>query len=70
MYFLALSQAPPELADEVAIQTPDTNIPGSSPATAVGPKKRPRTRGVRITRSPGANISLNDDLVEISMHLS
>ena len=70
MYFLALSQAPPELAYDVAMVTPDTKIPGNNPATAVGPKNNPSTRGVRITKSPGANISFNDDLVEISIHLS
>jgi hypothetical protein len=70
MYFLALSQAPPELADEVAMHTPETRIPGSNPATAVGPNVRPSINGATITRSPGANISLNEDLVEISMHLS
>jgi len=70
IYFLALSQAPPELADEVAMVTPETRIPGKRPATAVGPKKSPRIKGARITRRPGANISLRDDLVEISIHLS
>jgi hypothetical protein len=58
------------LAEEVAMVTPETKIPGRRPATAVGPKKRPRMSGERMTRSPGANISRRDDLVEISMHLS
>jgi len=70
MNFLALSQAPPELADEVAIHTPDTNIPGNNPATAVGPKNNPNTNGAKITNNPGANISFKDDLVEMSIHLS
>jgi len=70
IYFLALSQAPPALADDVAIVTPETRIPGRRPATAVGPKKSPRVSGAKMTKRPGANISLNDDLVEISMHLS
>lgn len=34
MNFLALSQAPPELADEIAIETPETKIPGRTPAIA------------------------------------
>jgi len=70
IYFLGLSQAPPELADEVAIHTPDTRIPGSKPATAVGPNARPKRSGEKITRNPGANICLNELVVEISMHLS
>lgn len=53
MYFLALSQAPPALADEVAMVTPETKIPGKIPATAVGPKNNPTTNGAKITRSPG-----------------
>lgn len=48
MYFLALSQAPPALALEIAIETPETKIPGKTPATAVGPKKIPTTKGVPI----------------------
>jgi hypothetical protein len=54
----------------VAIHTPDTKIPGRSPATAVGPKSNPRINGAKITNKPGANISLNELLVEISIHLS
>lgn len=34
IYFLALSQAPPELADEIAIETPEIKIPGRTPAKA------------------------------------
>jgi len=34
MYFLALSQAPPELAEAVAIETALTKAPGKSPAIA------------------------------------
>jgi len=70
IYFLALSQAPPALAEDVAMVTPLTKIPGKRPATAAGPKSNPRMSGDKITRNPGANISLSDDLVEISIHLS
>ena len=70
MNFLALSQAPPELAEDVAIQTPDTKIPGNNPATAVGPNRSPKMRGAKITKNPGNIISFNDDLVDIAMHLS
>ncbi len=34
IYFLALSQAPPELALDKAMATPETIAPGKSPATA------------------------------------
>lgn len=49
MYFLALSQAPPVLAAEIAIWTPLTMAPGKNPARIVGPKANPRTSGERIT---------------------
>lgn len=49
MYFLALSQAPPVLAAEIAIWTPLTIAPGKNPARIDGPKAKPRTRGLRIT---------------------
>jgi len=68
--FFALSHAPPELAEEVAIVTPDTKIPGSKPATAVGPNNNPIKRGAQITRKPGANISFKAPFVEMSIHLS
>ncbi len=49
MYFLALSQAPPVLAAEIAIWTPLTIAPGRKPAMMVGPNANPRIKGVRIT---------------------
>ena len=49
MYFLALSQAPPVLAAEMAICTPLTMAPGRNPARMVGPKANPSTRGDRMT---------------------
>jgi len=57
MYFLALSQAPPALADETAIETPETKTPGKTPATAVGPNKIPTANGVPKTIIAGMNIS-------------
>jgi hypothetical protein len=70
MNFLALSQAPPELAEEIAIETPEIKIPGKTPATAVGPNKRPAKKGVPITMAAGKNISDKEDLVAIEIHLS
>lgn len=70
IYFLALSQAPPELAEEIAIETPEIKIPGKTPATAVGPKKIPATKGVPKTIKAGKNISSNEDLVAMLIHLS
>jgi hypothetical protein len=49
MYFLALSQAPPVLAAEIASCTPLTMAPGRKPARILGPKTRPRKRGERMT---------------------
>lgn len=49
IYFLALSQAPPVLAAEIANCTPLTNEPGKKPARIVGPKINPRARGEMIT---------------------
>jgi len=69
MYFLALSQAPPELALLVAMVTPETKMPGNNPATAKGPKNNPKKKGVPITKTPGKIISCKEALVEISMHL-
>lgn len=70
MYFLALSQAPPALAEETAIETPETKIPGRTPATAVGPKTIPTKRGVPRTMTAGRNISPRAALVAMETHLS
>lgn len=70
IYFLALSQAPPELAEEIAMETPETKIPGKTPATAVGPKKTPTTNGVPKQIRAGKNISCKEDLVAMSIHFS
>jgi len=65
MYFLALSQAPPVLAAEIAIWTPLTNEPGKKPANILGPNTNPRNKGVKMTKAPGAIISIKEALVEI-----
>lgn len=57
MNFLALSQAPPELAEEIAMLHPEIKIPGKTPATAVGPNNNPTTKGVPKTMVAGMNIS-------------
>mmetsp|Transcript_89646 Transcript_89646/g.237138 ORF Transcript_89646/g.237138 Transcript_89646/m.237138 type:complete len:238 (-) Transcript_89646:826-1539(-) len=68
MYFFELSQAPPVLLMEMASCTLDTRAPERSPAHAFLPKPMPATSGLRITRRPGAIISLRDASVEILMH--
>lgn len=70
MYFLALSQAPPELAEEIAIETPETKIPGKTPATQVGPNKTPKIKGVPKTIKAGKNISDKEEAVAMLTHLS
>ena len=49
MYFLALSQAPPVLAADVASMTPETMAPGMKPAIIFGPKANPITKGESMT---------------------
>jgi hypothetical protein len=70
IYFLALSQAPPALAEEIAIETPEIKIPGKTPATQVGPNKTPATNGVPKTITAGKNISDNDAFVATLIHAS
>merc|ERR1712100_618251 len=70
MYFLELAHAPPVLLIEMASCTLDTNAPESKPAQAFLPKPKPATRGLKITRAPGASISRREASVEIRMHLS
>lgn len=65
MYFFALSQAPPEFENEIAIYTPDTIEPASSPQTPLAPNRNPMASGDKITRRPGPAMALSDDLVEI-----
>lgn len=49
IYFLALSQAPPVFAAEIASCTPLTKEPGKNPAKITGPKAKPKAKGVIIT---------------------
>jgi hypothetical protein len=49
MYFFALSQAPPVFEAEIAICTPLAIAPGKNPKSALGPKKYPKVKGVRVT---------------------
>ena len=49
MYFLAVSQAPPVLAADVASMTPETMAPGMKPAIIFGPKANPITKGESMT---------------------
>merc|ERR1719188_2608632 len=68
MYFLELSQAPPELLMEMASCTLETSAPERRPAQAFFPKPSPATSGLKITSAPGAIISLSEASVEIRMH--
>merc|ERR1719401_1280326 len=70
MYFLQLSQAPPELDIEMASCTEETREPVRMPNTACTPKKVPATKGDPITSAPGAIISLSEARVEIEMQRS
>ena len=67
MYFLALSQAPPELEDEMATWTPLTMAPASRPETPLGPRKTPVTMGAPMTIIPGRIMEFSDALVEMVM---
>ena len=63
MHFLALSQAPPVLEEEMAICTPLTRPPMRRPDRANLPKQKPTKRGVKMTRAAGAIISLREPSV-------
>lgn len=69
MYFLQLSQAPPELDMEMANCTEEPKDPVKRPKTAWTPKKVPAIKGDKITRQAGATISLIDAVVEIWMQV-
>jgi len=70
MYFFALSQAPPELAIEMASMTPVTSAPANSPPSAGVPRRYPTMMGEVMARIPGATISFRAAEVEISIHLA
>jgi len=70
IYFLALSQAPPELAMNIAIKKPVTMAPAKTPPKAAGPKVKPMMTGTMTARIPGIIISLRAELVTISTVLA
>jgi len=65
MYFLRFSQASLILDAKIVIWTPLTNKPDKNPAKILGPIIKPRAKGARMTKAPGAIISINEALVEI-----
>lgn len=68
--FFPLSHAPPVLDEEIAICTPLMRAPAKIPATPLGPNKKPATKGVNITKHPGAIISVRAASVAMATHLS
>ena len=66
IYFLALSQAPPVLARNIARGTPVTREPAKNPPSASTPKMVPTMRGKRTAAIPGTTISLKAPRVVIS----
>jgi hypothetical protein len=42
--------------------------PGKNPARILGPNANPKNKGVKMTKHPGAIISMREDLVEILIH--
>ena len=70
MYFLALSQAPPEFAEEIARTPPETREPAKIPATAGTPNRKPTKSGVPMINIPGGIISRSAASVEILTHFS
>ena len=70
MYFLALSQAPPELAIRTARMNPDTREPANSAMTVKGPKRMPIRIGKIMASTEGAIISLWAPLVEMATQVA
>lgn len=67
--FLALSQAPPELENDIASYIPEAIVPDNNPLTPLAPNKKPITIGDSTTSNPGIIIYSIDDFVDISIHL-
>ena len=65
-YFLALSQAPPELARNTASTKPEPRPPASRPITPATPRQSPVSTGTAIAINEGNIISLCAPKVEIS----
>ena len=66
IFFLALSQAPPELAMKTAKVKPPAKPPTSNPKTPATPKMIPTTMGMIIASTDGMIISCWAARVEIS----
>ena len=69
IYFLALSQAPPELAIKIANKKPVTNAPARNPPNA-SLFQNPIASGRTIAKPPGKSISFKAAVVAISTHFS
>ena len=64
--FLALSQAPPELARKTAISAPQAIAPARKPASAPMPRPKPTTTGVSAASRPGVASSRRLSRVQMS----
>ena len=65
-----MSQAPPALDMKIAMATPETVTPASSPPRASGLTKNPTTTGVVIASAPGSIMRLMAASVEMATHFS
>lgn len=70
MYFLALSQAPPEFAMKSAKTIPVTMLPARNPAKDSFPRKNPVARGATIASMQGSINSFKAPLVAMSTHFA
>src|SRR5579859_7125821 len=64
--FLALSQAPPELARNTAISTPAAIAPARNEPSGTYPKPNPITMGVSTASRPGVASSRSESFVQMS----
>ena len=69
-YFLALSQAPPELARKIASTKPAYTPPSRSPITPPTPRTIPVAIGTSMAREAGRIISRWAPRVEMATHLA
>ena len=70
MYFLALSQAPPEFDMNTAMPKPQTVVPASRPTTPSTPRMRPVMMGTMTASSAGSTIARSAPEVQRSTQLS
>merc|ERR1711991_843848 len=68
-YFFALSQAPPELFEEMATGTPTISTPKMNPASAFSPQTKPINIGVNVNKN-GRTVFRKEALVATLMHSS